>query len=159
MDIRPATSDDVTAVSPMVAKVAALHESWDPAKFGYKPHPELMYRGWLTARSTDPRSVFLVADRDGKLVGFLIATVEQEIPIYRLAEYGFVHDIWVEPDYRNEGIARQLVMLAIEKFRAMGVSQVRGDTAAVNEPARNLLKSCGMRPSTIEMLIEIQDAG
>jgi len=155
MEIRPASAADVPGVLPMVAAIAALHESWDAAKFGYKNHPEEMYRGWLTSRAGDPRSVFLVADRDGSLVGFLIATVETEIPIYRLAEYGFIHDIWVDPAYRNEGIARQLVMLAIEKFREMGMKQVRGDTAAVNEAARGLLKSCGMRPSTIEMLIEL----
>jgi hypothetical protein len=47
-------------------------------------------------------------------------------------------------------------MLAIERFRAIGVKQVRGDTAAANEPARGLLRACGMRPSTIEMLIELQ---
>jgi ribosomal protein S18 acetylase RimI-like enzyme len=155
MEIRPATAEDVPGVLPMVAAIAALHEAWDPAKFGYKPHPEAMYRGWLTARAGDPRSVFLVADRDQKLVGFLISTVESEIPIYRLDEYGFIHDIWVDPNYRNEGIARQLVMLAIEKFRDLGMKQVRGDTAAINEPARGLLKSCGMRPSTTEMLIEL----
>jgi ribosomal protein S18 acetylase RimI-like enzyme len=97
----------------------------------------------------------IAADREGKLAGFLVGTIETEIPIYRLSEFGFIHDIWVEPEYRNEGIARQLVMLAIEKFRDLGMKQVRGDTAAANEPARNLLKSCGMRPSITEMLIEI----
>jgi GNAT superfamily N-acetyltransferase len=155
MNIRPAQPQDVPGVLPMVAKIAALHQSWDPAKFGYEDHPEQMYRGWLTARATDPRAVFLVADREGKPVGFLIATVEHEIPIYKLREYGFIHDIWVDAEYRNEGIGRQLVMLAIEKFRDIGVQQVRADTAAANEPARNLLKSCGMRPSTTEMLLEI----
>jgi ribosomal protein S18 acetylase RimI-like enzyme len=152
MEIRPAIPDDVACVLPMAAKIAALHQQWDPAKFGYKDHPEEMYRGWLKSRAIDPRSVFLVADRDGLLVGFLVATVEAEIPIYKLAEFGFIHDIWVEPEYRNEGVGRQLVMLAIEKFRDMGVKQVRGDTAAANDAARGLLKSCGMRPSTVEML-------
>ena len=155
MDIRPATPEDVPAVLPMVAKLAALHEAWDPAKFGYREHPEDMYRGWLRTRATDPRSVFLVAEREKRVVGFLIATVETEIPIYRLKEFGFIHDIWVEPEYRNEGIARQLVMLAIESFREIGVRQVRGDTAAANDPARGLMRSCGMRPSTTEMLIEL----
>ena len=139
----------------MVQKIAALHQQWDPAKFGYKDHPENMYSEWLTARTSDPQSVFLVADLESKLVGFLIATTEAEIPIYKLKHFGFIHDIWVDSDYRNEGIARQLVMLTIEKFRDMGLKQVRGDTAAANEPARGLLRSCGMRPSTIEMLIEL----
>ena len=155
MFYRPATPADVPAVLPMVAAIAALHESWDPAKFGYRPHPERMYHNWLTGRATDPRSVFLVAVRDDKPVGFLIATVETEIPIYRLTEFGFIHDIWVEPAYRHEGVARQLVMLTIERFRDLGVKQVRADTAAVNDPARGLLQSCGMRPSTTEMLIEL----
>ena len=155
MTIRPATVSDVPLVLPMVAAVAALHRSWDPAKFAYKPGPEQIYRGWLTGRVTDARGVFLVAERDGNLVGFLVATVEQEIPIYTVREFGFIHDIWVDPAYRNEGVGRQLVMLAIERFRQIGVPQVRGDTAAANDAARGLLKSCGMRPSTTEMLVEL----
>ena len=155
MEIRPATVADVPQVLPMVSAIAALHESWDPAKFGYRPDPAAMYRNWLTGRADDARAVFLVVEREGRLVGFLIATVEREIPIYRVAEYGFIHDIWVDPAYRNEGVGRQLVMLAIERFRQVGVPQVRADTAAANDAARGLMRSCGMRPSTTEMLVEL----
>src|SRR5947209_5612511 len=156
MDIRPAVADDVPAVLPMVAQIAALHEQWDPAKYGFLPNPGERYRGWLTARATDPRAVFLVAEREpGKLVGFLIGTVEHEIPIYRLKEFGFVHDVWVEPDYRHEGVGRQLTMMAVERFRAIGVRQIRLDTAAANEAARALFAACGFRPSVTEMLLEL----
>jgi ribosomal protein S18 acetylase RimI-like enzyme len=162
MTIRPATAADVPAVLPMVAKLAALHESWDPAKYGYRENPAEMYRGWLTARASDPRSVFLVAERADAmlkevpfLTGFLVGTVEREIPIYRLNEFGFIHDLWVEAAYRNEGVARQMVMLAIERFREIGMTQVRLDTAAANEVARGLFRSCGFRPSVQEMLVEI----
>jgi RimJ/RimL family protein N-acetyltransferase len=155
MVFRPATLSDIPALLPMVAALAALHQSWDPAKFGYRPNPERMYQNWMAAKTADPHAVFLVAAREAVPVGFLIATVESEVPVYSLKEYGFIHDIWVEPPYRNEGIARQLVMLAIEKFRSLGVRQVRADTAAANDAARGLFTSCGMRPSTIEMLIEV----
>ena len=159
MDIRPATPADVPAVLPMVAKVCAFHEHLDPAKYGFIPHPERMYRQWLEKRATDRRSVFLVADagRGGspKLVAFLIGMAEAEIPIYRLKEFGFVHDLWVEEDYRHEGIARQMVTLAVERFAGIGVTQVRLDTATANEPARSLFAACGFRPSVTEMLIEL----
>jgi ribosomal protein S18 acetylase RimI-like enzyme len=162
MTIRPATATDLPAVLPMVASICALHEKLDPAKYGFREHPEEMYRRWLTARAIDPRSVFLVADRADKmlqdvpfLAGFLIGTVEREIPIYRLEEYGFIHDVWVEPTYRNEGIGRLLVMRAIERFREIDVKQIRLDTAAPNEIARELFESCGFRPSVQEMLLEI----
>jgi ribosomal protein S18 acetylase RimI-like enzyme len=114
-----------------------------------------MYRGWLAARATDARSVFLVADTGEKIVGFLVGTVEPEIPIYKLREMGFIHDLWVEEEYRHEGIGRQLVTVAVERFREIGVAQVRGDTAWQNEAARNLMRSVGFRPSIVEMLIEI----
>jgi ribosomal protein S18 acetylase RimI-like enzyme len=155
MTLRPATAADVSAVLPMVAKISALHESWDPQRYDYKPHPEQMYDRWLRSRATDPRSVFLVAERESRLVAFLIGTIESTIPVYRLTETGFIHDLWVEPEYRNEGIGRQMMMLAIEKFREMGMKQVRLETAAANEAARGLFKSCGFRVSSMEMLVEI----
>jgi ribosomal protein S18 acetylase RimI-like enzyme len=155
MDIRPATAADVPGVLPMVAKICALHEAWDPAKFGFLPNPQERYSRWLTARATDARSVFLVAERESRLVAFLLGSIEEEIPIYRLKEFGFIHDLWVEEEYRHEGIARQMVMLAIERFKSLGVRQVRLDTAAANDPARKLFASCGFRLSTMEMLLEI----
>lgn len=166
MDIRPATPEDVPFVTPMVRKLCELHRSWDPAKYDFRVDVESMYDSWLRAKSRDPRAVFLVADRGDRgggagkgPVAFLIGTVEREIPIYRLAEFGFIHDLWVEPEYRNEGVARQLVMLAIEKFSGMGMTQVRLDTAAANEVARKLFASCGFRPGAVEMLLQIGGDG
>jgi ribosomal protein S18 acetylase RimI-like enzyme len=162
MTLRPATAADVPAVLPMVSAIAALHEGWDAAKYPYVPNVAERYRNWLGARAVDANSVFLVAERPAvngeaaKLVAFLIATVEGELPIYRVKSYGFIHDLWVEPTYRNEGLGRQLTMLAIERFREMGVEQVRLDTAAANEAARGLFASCGFRVSTIEMLLELK---
>ena len=156
MEIRPATADDVPAVLPMVAKVCAFHQKLDPAKYGFRARPERMYDDWLVNRAADRRSVFLVADRAaGKLAGFLVGTVEPELGIYRLKEFGFIHDLWVEEKYRNEGVARQMVTLAVERFRDIGVKQVRLDAAYGNEPARNLFAACGFRPGIVEMLIEL----
>ena len=153
MTIRPARPEDVPQVLPMVAAVCAMHEAMDPAKFGFRENVAEMYRGWLVSRCSDNQSVFLVAEaRDGKLIAFLIGTMEREIPIYRIERFGFIHDLWVEPDYRNEGFGRQLVMLSIERFREIGVPQIRLDTARGNDAARKLFESCGFHVSAVEML-------
>lgn len=156
MDFRPATAADVPGVLPMVERIGALHESWDAARYGKLPNFSERYRRWMTAQAENPTSMFLVAEREGKLVAFLIATTENEIPIYRLDRYGFIHDLWVEELYRNEGVARQLVMLAVERFKQIGVKQVRLDTAAGNEAARKLFAGCGFRVGTISMLTELE---
>lgn len=155
MLIRSATIDDVPAVLPMLAKTCALHETWDAAKYGLRGHPEQYYEKWLTRLLHKERSVFLVAEDQGKLVAFLAATVEPEISIYSLQEFAFIHDIWVEPEYRKKGIAPQIIKLSVERFQEMGIKQIRLDTVAANESARRLFKSCGFRVSTMEMLMEI----
>ncbi|HWE01171.1 MAG TPA: N-acetyltransferase [Tepidisphaeraceae bacterium] len=160
MNVRPATADDVPLVLPMVARECAFHERVDPAKYGFRADPAERYDGWLRAQATNSKSVFLVADattagEPARLAGFLIATVVKELPIYRIVEFGFIHDVWVEEDYRHEGCARQLVTLATERFREIGVKQIRLDVIHGNDAARELFKTCGFRPSTTEMLIEL----
>jgi ribosomal protein S18 acetylase RimI-like enzyme len=158
MTIRPATPADVPSVLPMVEQIVALHARWDPAKYAPLPDVPGMYRAWLAARARDPRSVFLVAERDGTVVGFLVSTIEREIPIYKVEAYAFIHDLWVEPAYRNEGVARQMVTLAIERYTELGVPQVRLETAAANDVARALFATCGFRVSTIDMLLSLEPA-
>lgn len=157
MLIRPATIDDVPQVLPMVGKLARLHESWDPQRYPYLADIEQRYDRWLRARAADARSVFLVAELPGgRIIGFAVATIDSNIPIYRVTEYAFLHDLWIEDDYRNEGTARQMTMLLIERFKQMNVKQIRLETAFANEAARALFESCGFRTSSIEMLLDLQ---
>jgi ribosomal protein S18 acetylase RimI-like enzyme len=158
MEIRAATLGDLEAILPLVGKTCAFHEAMDPAKYGFLPNPSDRYRRWLTGRVSDAASVVLVAEREGRIVGFVLAMAEDEIPIYRVKRFGFVHDLWVEEQYRNEGIARQMVSLLVERFREMGVDQVRCDVLFGNEPARNLFAACGFRPTTVEMMIDVKKA-
>lgn len=155
MEIRPATPDDVSQVLPMVVAISKLHQDWDAARFKTIDHPERMYDGWLRERATDARSIFLVAEHESRLVGYVVCTIEKEIPIYWTPECGWVHDLWVEPQYRNEGLGRQMAMLVIEGFQRLGVAQIRLQTAAANDAARTLFESCGFRASTVEMLMEL----
>src|SRR3954465_4053624 len=82
MQIRPATPADVPAVLPMVEKVSAQHEEWDAAKYPFLPDIPGMYDEWLRRLAVNRRAVFLVAEASGgKIAGFVVGTVEKEIPI------------------------------------------------------------------------------
>lgn len=156
MEIRKATVEDVPNVLPLVSAICRLHEAWDPARFGMIERPELRYENWLEGRATDERSIFLVAEHEGRLVGYTVCTIEKEMPIYWMPECGWIHDLWIDEAYRNEGLGRQMTMLMIERFKELGVKQIRLETAASNETARKLFASCGFRVSTIEMLMELK---
>lgn len=152
MPIRAATPADVPAVLPMVRALAAMHESWDAERYGMVAEFVEMYAQWLPERATDPRSVFLVAEDAGCTIGFLIATVERSIRIFRVGEFGYIHDVWVEAASRERGVGAALLTEAIAQFRGMGVEQVRLETAAANAAARQVFAAHGFRISSIEML-------
>lgn len=66
----------------------------------------------------------LVAENDGRVVGFIIADVRGE-------EFGFSQTTgWVEvlavhPDYQRKEVAKSLVEHVMKRFRTVGVSDVR----------------------------------
>lgn len=156
MTIRPATTADVPAVLPLVRKISLLHQQWDVARFGLKGDPASSYDHWLRQRCEDADSVFLVGEVDGNIIAYLVGTIEDEIPIYWMPRCGWIHDLWVEEDYRHEGVGRQMTMLAIEKFRELGVKQIRLQTATANDVGRKLFATCGFRPCTTEMLLPVE---
>lgn len=161
MRIRRATPDDVPAVLPMVRKICELHAAWDPEKYTLKGDPTLSYGPWLKRQAQDPRSAFFVADPQAgtTLAGFLIGAIEHDIPIYRVVEVGFVHDLWVEPEHRGAGVGRALMNAAIEHFKAQGVEQVRLETAAPNDAARKLFRELGFHEFAATMLKTVSTRG
>lgn len=153
--VRSATLEDLPTILPMVAKTCAFHQRIAPAKYPFLPEPEKRYVRWMSSQISAPRSVFLVAELAGKVVGFVIADVEGEIPIYQVKEFGFVHDVWVEEEARRHGVGKALMLEMVRRFREMGVVQVRLDVVAGNEPAEKLFAECGFAVATKQMIAEL----
>ena len=108
---------------PQRATARRYHPRWDPhIGLGSPAYWAAAFAfGDLDSVRDQARIVWPIALL-GVGLGFLVGTVEREIPIYRLAEFGFIHDLWVEPAYRNEGVARQMVMVAVETLESASPS-------------------------------------
>ncbi len=158
--IRPAHPADVPSILPMVRAHCDLHRSWDPERFPIRDDVERLYADWLPRRAADPRSVVLVAERSSAgpsdLCGFIVGTIEQNIRIYTLAEFGYLHDLWVQPDARGMGVGGALLNAALDALRSKGVRQVRGETAAANDAARLLMARHGFRVGAVEVMCPLE---
>jgi GNAT superfamily N-acetyltransferase len=157
-NVRPGTSGDWAAVLPMLRKHRALHEEWDKALYALRPDAdaEARFKRWLGPAAEDPRALLLVMENDDhRVIGFMTALVEKDVPIYVADEYAVIRDIWVEPAQRRHGAGKRLVEAAIAELSAMGLKQVRIRTAAANEPVRKMLLTCGFRVGTIDMVREL----
>jgi ribosomal protein S18 acetylase RimI-like enzyme len=163
--LRPAVLEDIPQLLPLIGKICDFHRSQDAARYSFLPQVEQRYPKWVKGLINDPRNLCLVVEDNAgekpasaKLAAFLLAEVEQEIPIYELKEYGYIHDVWVEAEYRREGLAKQLMTAAIEHFRQLGITQLRLDTLVDNDRAIRLYQTCGFRASTTQMLLELHPA-
>jgi GNAT superfamily N-acetyltransferase len=156
MNIRLGHAGDFSSIMPMVHKKRALHTKWDKALYRLRPDAEARFRRWLGPVVEDPRTILLVAEDEGKIVGFLTAVVETDEPIYRCDEYALIRELWVEPAYRRRGAARALLELAASTYAAMGIKQLRVRTAVANESGRAALQSAGFRSETIDLLRELK---
>jgi ribosomal protein S18 acetylase RimI-like enzyme len=154
--IRAGALDDIPAVLPLVAKTIAFHEELDPARFAAAPDAHHRYERWLRRTVDNPDGAFFVAEQAGRVVGFVLGQVQDEYEMYRTRRYGMIHELWVEPEWRRQGVARQLMQAALDLFRQAGVHQARLDSATANSAAQRLFAACGFRPSMTEMLAELE---
>ncbi len=154
MPVRPAKLADIHAVLPMVRAICDLHTARDPERFAVLPDVLDRYARWLPERIEDPRSVFLVATTPdaAALAGFAVCTIEPEVPIFWVPECGWIHDLYIIPEARRQGLARELIIEITARFTDLGVKQLRLHTATFNDNARRTFAAEGFRPCVVEML-------
>lgn len=156
--IRPATRDDEAALGRYGGALMRQHHAFDPLRFIMVERPEAGYGRFLVSQVGDEESLVLVAERAGEIVGYVYAGLEPMSWVELRAPCGFVHDIFVDPDARRQGIAGRLMRAAIEWVGSKGLPRVILSAAAVNEGAQQLFESLGFRRTMVEMTREV-DAG
>lgn len=119
--IRQASLADLLAVFRI--ETASFDEPW----------PYAAFEAYLD------ESGFLVADEDGAVVGYIVATL---VPNHG-RPLGHVKDLAVHPDRRGQGIGRALLAHALSVLGARGAASVKLEVRADNEPAIGLYRQFG----------------
>ncbi len=84
----------------------------------------------------DPDGI-LVAEQADRIIGFISTWMDLE------ASIGHIPNISIVPECRGQGIGRQLIERAFDRFRAAGLSHAKIETLAQNEIGRHLYESVG----------------
>jgi ribosomal protein S18 acetylase RimI-like enzyme len=103
------------------ARVIAALGEWMPGPRA----EELLPRLYLTHFA----DTSLVADADdGSLAGFVVAFESRATP-----GVGYIHFVWVAPEYRGSGVGRALYEAVFELLRAHGCRMVEAVTRRANQ--------------------------
>jgi GNAT superfamily N-acetyltransferase len=145
---------------PMVGQLGAqlvwAHHQYDRARF-MAPGGDVGagYAAFLGSQLDHADAVVLVAEQEGRIAGYLYAAVEPRNWKELRERAGFVHDIFVDDQYRGAGIADALLNAAFDWMRERGVPRAMLWTASANEHARRMFERRGFRSTMIEMTKEL----
>lgn len=99
---------------------------------------------WRKARhldedaARDPEGI-LVAEQDGRILGFVTSWIDREAGI------GHIPNISLVPDVRGMGLGRELLTRAMDRFRAAGLTHAKIETLVQNAVGNHLYSSLGFR--------------
>lgn len=127
--IREATRDDI----PEVVHInrVCLPENY-PAYFFLQLH-------------SNYSKAFLVAEKDGKVVGYIMCRLEHGKSHFgfRIIKRGHVVSIAVLPEYRKQGIGKNLMLNAEKALKDYGAKEIILEVRVSNTPAINLYEKLG----------------
>src|SRR2546430_6497002 len=121
-----------------LARPAFLHEPWD-----------------AVAADVDGvirEGVALLAEEDGRVVGYALASVVPETPVR-----AHLYDLFVAEGARNRGVGRALVAEVAAQMLHRGVSHLSLDVDVGNDGARRLYDQMGFMPYETFMVAPLDD--
>jgi ribosomal protein S18 acetylase RimI-like enzyme len=154
--IRPAVVADAPCLGRLGAALIALHHDFDPSRFiAPTPLSAERYGEFLVAQRLRDDAVVLVAEDDGRVLGYAYGSVEGNDLMALRGPAGVLHDLMVDPDDRARGIGRALVAAIRDAFVRRDAPRLVLSAAARNEAARRLFERLGFRPTMIEMTMDL----
>jgi ribosomal protein S18 acetylase RimI-like enzyme len=143
----------VTTRRATVKDEPLLRELWEEFERELEHPPylrETWEQAWEDLSDTVRNGVALIADKDGRAVGFVFCVLGD-----RGRQTAHITDVYVRPEARDQGIGRALIAGVIEPARAGGFDHVSLEVMMRNTQARRLYERLGFVPYDMFMVAPI----
>ena len=143
MEIRPYRPGDLEVIKEITVEAFSGVSIDEAAELVYGPINGRDWK-WRKARHIDAdvaRDVegILVVEVEGTVVGYITTWQDTEAGI------GYIPNLAFVPEWRGKGLGRRLIVEALDRFRAAGLSHAKIETLAQNEVGHHLYTSIGFQ--------------
>ena len=154
--IRPAEPEDLPALGRLGGLLMREHYAYDAGRF-LPPgdDPEGGYAWFLGTQLKADDVAVLVAEQDGRILGYAYAGVEPLSWRDLRDESGFIHDLVVAPGDRKQGVGTALLEAVLAWLRQQGQARVVLWSAEQNSAAHRVFARRGFRRTMVEMTIQL----
>lgn len=156
--VRRATNADLPSLGRLGALLVQQHHDFDARRFlaASRRTPD-HYAEFLGAQLDDPDVLLLVAEQDGRVIGYTFTALEGYDYKSLRGPAALLHDVLVDPDHRGRGVGQRLLDETLSMMQARGARQIVLATAERNESAQRLFARMGFRPTMIEMTRDLDE--
>jgi len=154
MEIRKATIDDFKPVLELkleLKEIARKHSKTLPPAIEVKEH----YERYLKEHISSHNSAVFVAFEGKKPVAMITAKTYNLLPIFGKGKRGTLSNLFVEEEFRKQGIGKKLIEKAIEWLKSRDAEAATAKIYTANTPSLNLYRSLGFTDFSVKIFKEI----
>lgn len=153
MVVRDARVSDIARIGELWEEFMEFHRVRDPWYETHEGARETM-EAWVKEGIADPRRAVIVAELDGKVVGYALGELAVRPPVFKVREYGAITDTAVNAEHRRRGIGGQLVAEITRRLVELGASRIEVSAAMCNEVSTQFWRKMGFEPTMERLFIE-----
>lgn len=153
MHIRAATGEDYEVLCNLFAEVDLLHSDRLPGFFR-RPEGPARGREFFHHMMEGEGSVLLVAQWEGRVVGFVVALIRESLPIPIITprRYAVIDSLGVAREFRRRGIGKALMDRAEEWALVKGIREMELNVWEFNSDAIAFYERRGFHTISRRML-------
>ena len=156
--IRRATLADLQHIARLGVELSRQHLTFHPVRFHRFENLEDRQTEFFEENLADPNARFLIAEGSrGEIVGYAFLRLEPESFLDLSNARVWLHDIYISPDVRGQGLGKRLLNAATETAREFRSSVLMLQVWPQNRDAKAIFQQYGFRPTMQEMMLEIED--
>ncbi len=151
--IRRAEPEDLEAVVRLWMAMMRDHHGQD-GRIALAPGAEGAYRAYASYHLLNPDAALRVAEAEGRIAGFGLISICQNLPMFLPLRFGYLSDLMVEEGRRRQGVGRALVESLRAWLSAQRVQSIQLQHYCFNEPARRFWLALGFEPYYTRMWLD-----
>ncbi|HCY00407.1 MAG TPA: hypothetical protein DG754_09740 [Bacteroidales bacterium] len=155
MKIRKANLHDIEQVTKYGLILLKQHSELDPY-FTPIGTVDKVYRNFLERCLSSEDRLLLVAENNGKLVGYAAGEIQARSPIFKITKNGYINDVFVKGEFRKLGVAKKFLIELKKWFESKGIEYIELSVLAKNEIGKKTWAKFGFNAYEIKERVEME---
>jgi GNAT superfamily N-acetyltransferase len=144
INVRNAKLKDVKAIARLNFELMKHVGKYDKI-FKMRKNPLPIMEEWRRKGVYNPRHKLMVAEDNGKVIGYINAFIKTRPKIYEVTKVGFISDVYVIPEYRKQGVSKLLMEPVLKWLKSKKLKYVHLFAVTENEVALKVWRKYGFK--------------